>query len=135
MRNAQIEIADIAGQVDSLRHAFEMQLEELRAKQAELAGQIETVKKSVAALERAKPQPVAAPVTKAEVPKPKAEAAPAKTESVSEEILLVISAAVAALLGRSARIRSARYLHEGQSPWAQQGRVFVQASHNLIHHG
>ena len=48
---------------------------------------------------------------------------------------LVIAAAVAAFVGKSARVRSARYLQEGQSPWAQQGRVFVQASHNLAHRG
>jgi hypothetical protein len=47
----------------------------------------------------------------------------------------VIAAAVAAFVGKSARVHSARYVHEGMSPWAQPGRVFVQASHNLVHHG
>jgi methylmalonyl-CoA carboxyltransferase large subunit len=141
MRNAQIEIADIAGQVDSLRHALELQMDELRARQAELAEQIRSVQHAVAALEIKKPEPVvAAPAPKAETAKtePKADVAPAKAtapEAISEEIMLVIAAAVAAFLGKSARVRSARYVHEGQSPWAQQGRVFVQASHNLVHHG
>jgi methylmalonyl-CoA carboxyltransferase large subunit len=140
MRNAQIEIADIAGQVDSLRQAFELQMDELRARQTELAEQIRSVQHAVAALELKKPEPVvAAPVPKVEAAKPVLkDVAPARAmapEAISEEIMLVIAAAVAAFVGQSARVRSARYVHEGQSPWAQQGRVFVQASHNLIHHG
>jgi len=127
MRNAQIEIADIAGQLDSLRHALEVQIEELRARQAELADQLRTVQRSVAALDARPPAP--APVV---APQPVAK--PAANEGIPEEILLVISAAVAAFLGKSARVRSARYMHEGLSPWAQQGRVFVQASHNFAHH-
>jgi methylmalonyl-CoA carboxyltransferase large subunit len=137
MRNAQIEIADIAGQVDSLRHALEMQIDELRTKQAELAEQLKMVQRSVGGLEVQKPETAAVPVAKAGPPKPapKAQTPPAATEALSEEIMLVIAAAVAAFVGKSARIRSARYVHEGMSPWAQQGRVFVQASHNLVHHG
>ena len=68
MRNAQIEIADIAGQVDSLRQAFEMQMAELRVRQAELAEQIKTVQQSVSALER-KPA-VHLGTAPVEVPKP-----------------------------------------------------------------
>ena len=140
MRNAQIEIADIAGQIESLRQALEMQMDELRARQAELSEQIKAVQHSMASPEMKKAEPIAsAPPPKAEVSKPsRVEAAPATTapsQGISEEIMLVIVAAVAAFVGKSARIRSARYVHEGQSPWAQQGRVFVQASHNLIHHG
>ncbi len=69
----------------------------------------------------AKPTPVA-------VAKP----APKQDEGVSPEILAVITAAVAHFLGKSFRIRSARLIHPvGTSSWAQQGRVFIQASHNL----
>lgn len=138
MRNAQIEIADIAGQVDSLRQALELQIEELRATQAETVARMKTLEHSVTALESRKPETVAvAPKVEA---KPTALPAPAApkpqtVEGISEEIMLVIAAAVAAFVGKSARVRSARYLHEGQSPWAQQGRVFVQASHNLVHRG
>jgi len=54
------------------------------------------------------------------------------SDEVSPEILAVIAAAVAHFIGKSARIRSARLVHAtGTNPWAQQGRVFVQASHNL----
>lgn len=58
-------------------------------------------------------------------------------EEVSPEILLVIAAAVTAFLGKKVRIRSARMLPNPEifSAWAQQGRVFVQASHNLSQRG
>jgi hypothetical protein len=57
----------------------------------------------------------------------------ADQEGLTPEILAAITAAAAALLGRHARIRSVRPLppHQPVSPWSQQGRVFVQASHNL----
>jgi methylmalonyl-CoA carboxyltransferase large subunit len=136
MRNAQIEIADIAGQVDSLRKALELQMDELRAAQAEMVARMKTLEHSVTALELRKPEPVVAtpkveakPVAQPQVAAPKT----AVAEGISEEVMLVIAAAVAAFVGKSARVRSARYLQEGQSPWAQQGRVFVQASHNLAH--
>lgn len=140
MRNAQIEIADMAGQLDALRQGIEAQMDELRARQAELAEQIKSMQHSLTALDlkRAEKAPVAepAPAKPAAVPQPsEAPAKPAAPEAVPEEIMLVIAAAVAAFVGKSARIRSARYLYEGMSPWAQQGRVFVQASHNLMHRG
>jgi len=49
------------------------------------------------------------------------------TESLSEEIILVLGAAVAAYLGKRAPIRQIRLL--GSTAWAQQGRVTIQASH------
>ena len=56
-----------------------------------------------------------------------------KKEEVSPEMLLVIAAAVTAYMGKKVRIRSAKivYSQESFNPWSQQGRVFVQASHNL----
>ena len=65
-------------------------------------------------------------------------AAPAvlEVEEISPEILMVLTAAVAAFLGKKARIRRASAMPAmGGNSWAQQGRVFVQASHNLsVHH-
>jgi methylmalonyl-CoA carboxyltransferase large subunit len=59
-------------------------------------------------------------------------AALAKSEEIGPEVLMVLSAAVAAFLGKKARIRAARFVRQsGGNVWAQQGRVFVQASHNL----
>jgi methylmalonyl-CoA carboxyltransferase 12S subunit len=57
---------------------------------------------------------------------------------LAHETLVVIAAAVSAFLGKSARLRSARLIQPSEgNAWAQQGRVFVQASHNLglAHHG
>jgi methylmalonyl-CoA carboxyltransferase large subunit len=50
-------------------------------------------------------------------------------EELSEEILLVLSAAIAAYLGKKAPIRSIRLLR--RDAWAQQGRTTIQASHAL----
>ena len=83
-----------------------------------------------------------APAAAVPVPAPVAAAAPApaaiekpvapEKEEVSPEIIMVLTAAVAAFLGKRARIRSARLVRAApSSAWAQQGRVFVQASHNL----
>jgi len=55
-------------------------------------------------------------------------------EQLKPETLAAITAAATAFLGKRARIRSARALPAAQDPvgaWAQQGRVFVQTSHNL----
>jgi|SRR6516225_5368345 methylmalonyl-CoA carboxyltransferase large subunit len=54
---------------------------------------------------------------------------PAATEELSEEILLVLSAAIAAYLGKKAPIRQIRLLRS--DAWAQQGRTTIQASHAL----
>jgi methylmalonyl-CoA carboxyltransferase large subunit len=55
-----------------------------------------------------------------------------KAEGLSEELLLVISAAVAAFLGKKPHIRQIRLV--GTAAWAQQGRVTIQASHTLSRH-
>ena len=55
-------------------------------------------------------------------------------EEIPSEILIVIGAAVTSFLGKQVRIRSAKMLqspYEIVNPWAQQGRVIVQASHSL----
>jgi hypothetical protein len=55
------------------------------------------------------------------------------SEQIAPEILATITAATAAFLGQNAHVRSVKPLSAQQavSPWSQQGRVFVQASHNL----
>ena len=60
-------------------------------------------------------------------------AAPASAE-ITEEIILAISAAIAAYLGVKPRTRQIVLLQS--HPWSQQGRVTIQASRDLaIHHG
>jgi methylmalonyl-CoA carboxyltransferase large subunit len=71
----------------------------------------------------------AAPSHSVEIDAEDKPAAPPEPEELSEEILLALSAAVAAYLGKRARIRTVRLL--GSSQWAQQGRVSIQASHRL----
>jgi len=126
MRNAQIEIADLAGNVETMRQELELQIEHLRSEQASIARELFAVKASMKQLQD-KPAAIESGLAHP--------ASPVVEDSVPEELLLVLSAAVAAFLGRSARIRAAHYVHEEANPWAQQGRAFVQASHNLIHHG
>jgi methylmalonyl-CoA carboxyltransferase large subunit len=62
------------------------------------------------------------------IPSPRQDAAPV-IEAISEEIVLVISAAVAALLGERAHLRQIRLI--SSHSWAMQGRVNIQASHRL----
>lgn len=61
-----------------------------------------------------------------EAPAPQSAAA---SEEFDEELLLALSAAVAAYLGKRVPIRTVRLL--GSSQWAQQGRVSIQASHRI----
>jgi methylmalonyl-CoA carboxyltransferase large subunit len=58
----------------------------------------------------------------------------AQPDGLDEELVLVISAAIAAFLGKKAHIRQIHVLR--QDAWAQQGRVTIQASHRLAgpHH-
>jgi methylmalonyl-CoA carboxyltransferase large subunit len=63
-------------------------------------------------------------------PAPVQQAAPAPVvEGITEEEVLAISAAVAAFLGVRAHIRQIRLV--STNAWAQQGRVYIQASHRL----
>jgi methylmalonyl-CoA carboxyltransferase large subunit len=85
----------------------------------------------IAALEAAGAKPRAA----AAAPPPAAAPAtpPATgTEGLSEELILVIAAAIAAFLGKKPHIRQIRLLESAD--WAQEGRVTIQASHALKAH-
>jgi hypothetical protein len=57
-----------------------------------------------------------------------------KSASVKPEIVVALTAAATAFLGKKARVRSAQLLpnaQENAGAWAQQGRVIVQTSHNM----
>jgi methylmalonyl-CoA carboxyltransferase large subunit len=100
-------------------------LVELRA----LRAQVTQLTSKVASLEdaaRAELEAVAtlAPPALAAVAPP---VAPAPEELLPDEVLLVLSAAVAAFLGKRARVRGIRVL--SSASWAHQGRVSIQASH------
>lgn len=59
---------------------------------------------------------------------PAATPAAAAPAELSDELILVISAAVAAFLGKKPLIRQIRHLG---AAWSQQGRVTMQAAHDL----
>jgi methylmalonyl-CoA carboxyltransferase 12S subunit len=61
-----------------------------------------------------------------------AHASSSRSDGLDEEIVLVISAAIAAFLGKKAHIRQISLV--GSGVWAQQGRVTIQASHALSVH-
>ena len=106
----------------------------------DLSQELRRLGQRVAALEAA----AGSPVPTAETVKKEAEteaprlapspppAQPAVAEGLSEELLLVISAAIAAFVGKKAHIRQIRLI--GSAAWAQQGRVTIQASHALSVH-
>jgi methylmalonyl-CoA carboxyltransferase 12S subunit len=98
-------------------------LEELRA-------ELRAISERLTVLESAKTEPKTAAVT-VDAPVPAAAKVPEpRPEPISEEILLVISAAVAAFLGERAHIRQVRLI---SSPfWAIHGRASIQASHKLL---
>jgi methylmalonyl-CoA carboxyltransferase large subunit len=91
---------------------------------AEMQGKISALEARVRQLEHVPPA----------APSPSASAtalspAPPRSE-ISEEVMLVIAAAVAAYLGERAHIRVVRLV--STHAWAQQGRVSIQASHRLV---
>ena len=105
-----------------------------------LRGELSRLGQRVAALEAAAaaPVPTAAAAKKetdtkaprlAQSPPP---AQPAVVQELSEELIMVISAAIAAYVGKKAHIRQIRLI--GSAAWAQQGRVTIQASHALSVH-
>lgn len=56
---------------------------------------------------------------------------PRAPTAVSPEVVLAISAAVAAYLGKRATVRQVHI--SGTTSWAQQGRAAVMASHGFAH--
>ena len=103
----------IAGSI-AARRAVRQELDSLRASLKERDGHVPAQPPTPAVV-----QPSPAPT-------------PVESEEITPEILVVLTAAVAAFLGKKARIRRASLVSRGSgNSWAQQGRVFVQASHNL----
>jgi len=95
-------------------------LDEIRAVLGDLAARVASLE-ARAVLPAKVPSPAAAPTTAAPVA--------AASAAVTDDLVLVITAAVAAFLGERAHVRQIRLI--SSSAWAQQGRVSVQASHRL----
>jgi methylmalonyl-CoA carboxyltransferase large subunit len=104
------------------------ELESLKAALAAILNRISSLEAAMQPPAHAAPADVPAAVAAAPAP---AAAAPVAVESeeISEEVMLAISAAVAAFLGERAHVRTVRLARTGA--WAQQGRVFIQASHHI----
>jgi hypothetical protein len=123
-----VSAKDLIQAVSERQLAMERQLNEL-------AGAVKALQARVAELSQP-PALQAAPAPAVEVKAAAAakEAAHRETREVTPETLVVIAAAVTAFLGKKVRIRSAKMLqspYEVVNPWTQQGRVYVQASHNV----
>ncbi len=102
-----------------------------------LRQELSSLSQRVAALETATPTSVSAVKKEVESKSPglapsPPPAQPAVAEKLSEELIMVISAAIAAFVGKKAHIRQIRLI--GSAAWAQQGRVTIQASHALSVH-
>ncbi|NTW57512.1 MAG: hypothetical protein HGB20_10825 [Chlorobiaceae bacterium] len=53
-------------------------------------------------------------------------------QEITPELLIIMSSAIAAYLGKNVRIRRARFLSDqGSSSWSQMGRVSIQTSHTF----
>jgi methylmalonyl-CoA carboxyltransferase large subunit len=94
-----------------------------------LQEQIAALEARVAELERPAKLAAVAAKSQSSAPAPKPAPPPPVQEEISEEIMLVIAAAVAAYFGERAHIRVVRLVPS--HAWAQQGRVSIQASHRL----
>lgn len=102
----------------------------------QLTSTVRALEAQIAQLVKAS-SPIVVPASTVAVPPPSAaveSVAAAPEEEITPELLVVMAAAVTVFLGKTVRIRSAKRLqspYEIVNPWAQQGRVFVQASHHL----
>jgi methylmalonyl-CoA carboxyltransferase large subunit len=98
---------------------------DLSAELAELRTELQSLSARLARLESVRPA-----IEAAKQPAlPQTSAAPVVADAISEELMLVLSAAVAAFLGERAHIRQVRIV---RSPgWSNVGRVSIQASHIL----
>jgi methylmalonyl-CoA carboxyltransferase large subunit len=103
---------------------------ELEARIAKLEAARDAGVSSLVTLRPAEPEARGLPAAARPAEAPPQEAA-ARPE-VTEDVLIVISAAVAAFLGERAHVRQVRLV--GSEAWAQQGRVSVMASHRWASH-
>lgn len=113
------DLAGVADALEALRRELSRLTERVTALEAVTASRSPAAPMSDGAFEpKANVQQTAAPSL-----------APPREEGLSEEIVLVISSAIAAYLGKKAHIRAIQLI--GSAAWAQQGRVTIQASHAL----
>jgi hypothetical protein len=112
----------------SYRRMVRQEVDQLRS---EMREQLRRLAELEMALSRMAGKTTAEPLKPAAAP-----LAPEAAGEIEPERLAVLAAVVTAFLGRKVKIHQARLLvnPEVVSAWAQQGRVFVQASHALTRH-
>src|SRR5262249_12764400 len=114
MESETVDWTQVSGTIQALRQELSHLTERVAALEAAAAVP------ALGARGRPPLAPLASSSTSGRQPVPSA-------EGLSEELILVISAAIAAFLGKRPHIRQIRLL--GAATWAQQGRVTIQASH------
>ena len=95
--------------------------DELRLEIEALRREVAEMRQEMARL-RESPKPVVAAA-------PASNGAPKREEGITNETVFAISAAVAAFLGKKARIRTIRRVASGLDSWRVQGRIAIQGSH------
>ena len=121
-------IEDLVQSLSERQLAAERQLSELSSAFKALEARVAELSRSAASL------PAAAQKSAMEAATSAAGAVQPIKEEVTPELLVMLAAAATAYLGKNVRIRTAKMLqppYKVINSWAQQGRVFVQASHNL----
>ncbi len=111
----ELQTKDTVNELESLKTALAAILNRISSLEAAIQPPV-PAPAAVAAPAPAAPATIAAPVVE-------------EVEEIGDEVMLAISAAVAAFLGERAHIRTVRLARTGA--WAQQGRVFIQASHRI----
>jgi hypothetical protein len=115
--------------LEQLVEALAERLQTSDRRLSELGALVESLEARIAKLSPVAPHaalPVAAPA--------KAAPAIAVKAEVTPEMIVILAAAATAYLGKNVRVRSAKMLqspYEIVNPWAQHGRVLIQASHML----
>ena len=97
-----------------------------RAEVTRLREELARLAERLAALEKGAPAAAAAPPPAPRTATPAPAPAP---EAVPEDVLMVLSAAIAAFLGKRPIIRQIRIV--SSEGWAHAGRVSIQGSHAL----
>lgn len=109
--------------------ALTQALAALTAELARVAASVETLNERVGALEATGPVGSATPTGGTDPRSGSQESSSDVTEEIDEQTLILISAAIAAFLGKTPRIRQIRL--RNSASWAQEGRATIQTSHAL----
>ena len=116
MKTDTVDSSGVVEALESLRHELSRLHERVAALEAAGGPSHQGAALVAAPVASAAPTPAPAPVP----------------ESLNEELILIIGAAIAAFLGKKPHIRQIRLI--GSGLWAQEGRVMIQASHALSVH-